>query len=331
MELTMTANLFQQTIGQPIKKNKITTLQINMGRKCNQVCTHCHVDASPNRTEEMSSEVIAQIIDMIPKFPQIRTIDLTGGAPEMHNGFREIVETASESGIEVIVRSNLTIFFEQGYDYLPDFYAKHKVRVVASLPCYLETNVDSMRGKGTYEKSIAAIKLLNERGYGKELTLDLVFNPALPKGEKFSLAPDQHKLEQDYKKQLLDKFGIIFSNLLVFINFPIGRFSKHLNKLDAYQKYIHFLHENFNPLTLDHLMCKNELSIDYQGMVYDCDFNQIAQVGSRLGDGNSGVTLKTILERESLDIIQDVQVRDYCFGCTAGSGASCGGTLVGNS
>ncbi len=319
---------FLDKIRIPIQKDPITTLQINLGRKCNQACHHCHVEASPRRTEEISEDVKKDLIKVIKGFKQIRTIDITGGAPEMHHGFREIVMTARSEGKEVIVRSNLTLFLEEGYEDLPDFFAEWEVRVVASLPCYLEENVDSMRGRGVYQKSVEAIKLLNARGYGKDLILDFVYSPSIPKGERFSLAPDQQQLEQDYKKYLKEHFDIEFNSLYAFTNLPIGRFAGHLESNNLHDAYLDFLETHYNPATLDHLMCRNQLSIDYEGNIYDCDFNQMTHVPSSVNGNGHKMNIRTLLDKNSLDLIEAVEVRDYCFGCTAGSGSSCSGSLV---
>lgn len=310
----------------PLKKDKITVLQVNLGRKCNLACIHCHVEASPLRKEEITEEIKNDIIEVIKKFPQIQSVDLTGGAPEMHHGFKEIVKVAREHDKEVIVRSNLTIFYEKGYEDLPDFFKEHKVRVTASLPCYLEDNVDAQRGKGTFDKSIQAIKDLNERGYGKDLTLDLVYNPAVPVDENFKLCPDQKSLDTDYRKFLGEKFGITFNNLFTVMNIPIGRFKKYLQIKKLDQQYLEFLQDQFNEATLPHLMCKNELSVDYEGNIYDCDFNQMEAVPA-LAKGKK-LTLKDLLAEGSLDLIENIQIRDYCYGCTAGAGSSCGGALL---
>ena len=322
-----TATRFNEKIKNVIPKDKITTLQVNLGRKCNQSCHHCHVDASPKRVEEISEDVKDNLIEVINTFDQIQTVDITGGAPECHYGFRDIVVSARKKNKEVIVRSNLTIFYEEGYQDLPDFFAQQGVNVTASLPCYLEQNVNALRGSGVYQKSIQAIKELNDRGYGKELTLNLVYNPAIPKQSMFSLPPDQQKLESDYKKYLKEQHNIDFSSLLAFTNLPLGRFSQHLKKNELEEDYITFLANNFNPSTLDFIMCRSLISVDYKGFVYDCDFNQIANLPC-INEKGEPIHLNTLLEEESLDIIREVRVRDYCFGCTAGSGSSCSGVLM---
>lgn len=320
---------FEAALGQPLTKTTISVLQINLGRKCNLSCSHCHVEAGPQRTEELSPEVCDQLVDLIHRFPQIQTVDLTGGAPEMNYGFRPIVDAARAQGKEVIVRSNLTIFFEPGYQDLPDYFAQNQLRVVASLPCYLEDNVDKMRGQGVYQDSIHALQLLNQKGYGRESTLivDLVYNPPVPTSENFSLTPEQTGLEKDYKAYLSEHFNIQFNSLFTITNLPIGRTKFHLNHRQLHQPYLHFLANQHNASTVDHLMCRNELSVDYLGQVYDCDFNQMEGLPAQDSHGRA-ITIGTLLERGTLDVIERVQTRPYCFGCTAGSGSSCGGSLV---
>jgi len=331
--VTQTATLavtpFRQKLRTPLTKNKITVLQINLGKRCNLACTHCHVEAGPKRTEELTPEICDQLIELIHRFPQIQTVDLTGGAPEMNYGFKPLVEAARATGKEVIVRSNLTIFFEPGYQDLPEYFAQHQVRVVASLPCYLEDNVDKMRGKGVYNDSIRAIQRLNQLGYGKnpQLILDLVYNPALPVSEDFSLTPNQVKLEQDYKWFLKENFDIEFNQLFTITNLPIGRTKFYLQRTKLYTPYLKFLEDNFNPTTVEHLMCRNELSIDYRGNVYDCDFNQMEEIPANSGTGET-LTVSKLLAAGSLDIIDEIRTASYCYGCTAGCGSSCGGALT---
>lgn len=216
---------FKEKLNSPLTKKGITVLQINLGKRCNLACTHCHVEASPKRTEELSPEICEQLIEVIHRFPQIQIVDLTGGAPEMNYGFKPLVEAAKATGKQVIVRSNLTIYFEDGFSDLPEYFAKHQVKIVASLPCYLADNVDKMRGDGVFNSSIKALQWLNNLGYGKDpnLSLDLVYNPQLPGNENFSLTPDQNKLERDYKMFLREHFNIVFHNLFTITNLPVGR------------------------------------------------------------------------------------------------------------
>ncbi|MEH2055395.1 MAG: arsenosugar biosynthesis radical SAM (seleno)protein ArsS [Nostoc sp.] len=320
---------FNHKLNSPLTKKGITVLQINLGKRCNLTCTHCHVEASPKRTEELSPEICEQLISLIHKFPEIKILDLTGGAPEMNYGFKPLVEAARITGKQVIVRSNLTIYFEDGFGDLPEYFAKHQVRVVASLPCYLADNVDKMRGAGVFESSVKALQWLNQLGYGKDqnLILDLVFNPQLPTGEKFSLAPEQSNLEQDYKMFLQEHFDIVFNNLFTITNLPVGRTKMHLERTKLYTSYLQFLELHFNPSTVEHLMCRNELSIDYLGNVYDCDFNQMMNLPAKTFNG-AILTVSKLLEAGSLDLISEVQTAAYCYGCTAGCGSSCGGALL---
>ncbi|NES98652.1 MAG: radical SAM/Cys-rich domain protein [Desertifilum sp. SIO1I2] len=320
---------FKEKLARPLSKNKITVLQINLGKRCNLACSHCHVEAGPKRTEELSPEICQQLIQVIHRFPQLQTIDLTGGAPEMNYGFRPLVEAARSENKEVIVRSNLTIFFESEFTDLPEYFAKNRLRVVASLPCYLEDNVDRMRGTGVYQASIQALQKLNQLGYGRqpELILDLVFNPQVPQSDRFSLTPQQQKLEQDYKRFLQENFGIEFNQLFTITNLPIGRTKFQLKKQKIHDAYLGFLESNFNPTTVDYLMCRNELSVDYLGNIFDCDFNQMENLPARMPNGEA-LTVAKLLELDNLDVLAEVQTAPYCYGCTAGCGSSCGGALI---
>jgi len=320
---------FEYKLKTTLTKEKITILQINLGKRCNLACTHCHVEAGPKRTEELTPEICSQLIELIQKFPQIQTVDLTGGAPEMNYGFRPLVEAAREAGKEILVRSNLTIFFVEGYQDLPEYFAEHQVRVVASLPCYLEDNVDKMRGNGVYQESIGALQRLNQLGYGQDpnLILDLVYNPALPNSDNFSLTPNQQNLETAYKQYLQEHFNIQFNHLLTITNLPIGRTKVYLQKQGLYDAYLQFLEDHFNPQTVPGLMCKPELSVDYLGQIYDCDFNQMEGLPARTATGET-LTVAKLLEWGKLDVIQQVRTAPYCYGCTAGAGSSCGGALL---
>jgi len=321
---------FDRQLATPLTKQRVTTLQINLGKKCNLACTHCHVEAGPNRTEELSPEICDRLIEIVDRFPQIETVDLTGGAPEMNYGFRPLVEAARSRGKAVIVRSNLTVFEVAGYDDLPDYFARHGLRVVASLPCYLADNVDKMRGSGVFDGSIRSLQRLNALGYGSDprLVLDLVYNPPLPLTEReFRLPPDQAGLATAYHDYLDREFGIQFDSLLTIANLPIGRTKQFLERRGLDRDYTRFLAENFNLATVDGLMCRNQLSIDYLGNVFDCDFNQMENIPARDREGRT-LTVTRLLELGTLDAIAQVGTADFCYGCTAGSGSSCGGALV---
>ncbi|BDA73018.1 Radical SAM [Calothrix sp. PCC 7716] len=320
---------FKEKLKLPLLKQQITVLQINLGKRCNLACSHCHVDAGPRRTEELSPEICQYLVELIEKFPQIKIVDLTGGAPEMNYGFTTLVEAARKNDKSVIVRSNLTIYFEQSFDYLPQYFVQNKVRVVASLPCYMADNVDKMRGNGVFDASIHALQWLNRLGYGTapDLILDLVYNSLLPTTEKFSLAPNQQSLESDYKRFLKNNFNIDFNNLFTITNLPVGRTKLHLERKKLYAPYLDFLEAHYNPDTVGNLMCRDEISIDYKGNIYDCDFNQMMNLPAKSKDGEA-LTVAKLLESGNLDVINEVQTAAYCYGCTAGSGSSCGGALL---
>ncbi len=302
-----------------IYKEPIETLQINIGYKCNQACRHCHVNSSPLRTEKMSNEIISLIPKIIDKY-KIKTLDITGGAPELHPEFKNLIASLSSKQIDIIDRCNLTIFFEEGYEDLPQFLAKNKVIVTASLPCYEQDNVEFQRGLGVFEKSINAIKILNDLGYGKKengLQLNLVYNPVSP-----ILPPSQKILEQDYKKILFEKYNIVFNNLYTITNMPINRYEESLRREGKLNIYYKLLKENFNENNLENLMCKKTISVNWLGEIYDCDFNQ--QINFRENKGPK--TLFDLLD-ESFTFDYRVAVKEHCFACTAGAGSSCGGTL----
>lgn len=321
---------FDVKIGAPLKKRPISVLQVNLGRRCNLSCSHCHVEAGPKRTEELSPLVCEQLIEIIQRFEQIKTVDLTGGAPEMNFGFKPIAEAARNAGKEVIVRSNLTIYFEPGFDDLPVYFAANKLRVVASLPCYLADNVDKMRGVGVFDASVRALQWLNRVGYGSDpsLILDLVYNPPLPLNEdKFSLPPEQRNLEKAYKDYLYKHFNIKFNQLFTITNLPIGRSKFYLNHRRLIEPYLVFLENNYNGATVENLMCRNHLSVDFWGNIYDCDFNQMEKLPARNKAGKT-ITVDMLLEAGNLDLIEEIQTADFCYGCTAGCGSSCGGALI---
>ena len=303
-----------------INKEPIETLQINIGYKCNQACKHCHVNSSPLRTEKMSNEIITIIPKIIDKY-KIKTLDITGGAPELHPEFRNLVTSLSSKNIDIIDRCNLTIFFEKGYEDLPQFLASNNVIVTASLPCYEKNNVERQRGFGVFEKSIKALKILNDLGYGKSkngLQLNLVYNPINP-----ILPPPQASLENDYKKILFEKYGISFNNLYTITNMPINRYSDSLEREGKLNAYYKLLKKNFNRNNLENLMCKKTISVNWLGQIYDCDFNQ--QINFQ---GNKGPKTLFDLMNNTFKFDYDIAVKEHCFACTAGSGSSCGGTLT---
>ncbi|AUT03609.1 radical SAM protein [Nostoc sp. CENA543] len=322
-------NPFSQKINSQLTKKNINILQINLGKRCNLSCNHCHVEASPKRTEELSPQICEQLIELIERFPEIQIVDLTGGAPEMNYGFKSLVAAARKNHKQVIVRSNLTIYFENGFGDLPEYFAQNQVRVVASLPCYLADNVDKMRGNGVFTASIKALQWLNQLGYGTDanLILDLVYNPQLPNSEKFSLTPEQSKLEQDYKLFLKENFNVVFNHLFTITNLPVGRTLFHLERKKLYSSYLQFLESHFNESTVEHLMCRDQLSVDYLGNVYDCDFNQMMNLPAKTANGEN-ITVAKLLAAGSLNLIDEIQTADYCYGCTAGCGSSCGGALL---
>ena len=302
-----------------VKKGIIDTLQINIGYKCNQACKHCHVNSSPSRTEMMSKDIIRIIPEIISKHG-IKTLDITGGAPELHPQFKELILSLRDNKIKIIDRCNLTIFFEEGYQYLPRFLAENEVIVYASLPCYEKDNVEKQRGFGVFDKSIEAIKILNKFGYGKSgsnLLLNLVYNPINP-----TLPPPQDELEDAYKRVLFKNHKIIFNNLFTITNMPINRYAEQLKSKGELDQYLNLLINNFNKKNLQNIMCKNTISVDYLGNIYDCDFNQ--QINLK-----SDNAPKTIFDLATDENIEDyeISVSNHCFACTAGSGSSCGGSL----
>lgn len=304
----------------PLKPTGIDVFQINLGKMCNQVCTHCHVDAGPDRKEIMTKDSMLLCLDAIDK-TNCTTVDLTGGAPEMNPNFRWFVEELSKKGKHIIVRCNLTIVVaNKKYNDLPEFFKKHKVEVVSSMPCYTESNTDAQRGDGVFNDSIKALQMLNKVGYGKQdsdLILNLVFNPG-----GASLPPSQEGLEKDYKKELKEKFDIEFNLLFAITNLPISRFLEFLVASERYDDYMNLMVDSFNPEAAKNVMCRNTISISWDGYLYDCDFNQIldlkvAAKGQHLSDLN-------LTELENRNII----VNNHCYGCTAGAGSSCGGTIA---
>ena len=314
--------LLQNSQFPEIHRSTLEILQVNLGYLCNQTCQHCHVNAGPSRTELMTEQTIADILSIL-KWQNVHTLDLTGGAPEMNPLFHELVSKATSMGVKVIDRCNLSILSEPGYEDLTEFLTRHKVEIVASLPCYLEQNVDGQRGKGVYQKSIDGLQMLNQAGYamnGTGLTLNLVYNPTGP-----YLPPGQQQLETDYKKYLLDHFQIQFNQLFTITNMPIARFGSSLISQGKFEEYMNLLKDSMNLANMNGLMCKNQLSIDWLGYVYDCDFNQMLKLNLQHPDSKQNLHVRDIVDLDMSDI--EIIVADHCFGCTAGHGSSCGGAL----
>ncbi len=315
-----TLPLLEKTRFPVIRRAHLETLQINLGYKCNQSCVHCHVNAGPNRTEMMDVDTMA-LIPQVLAARQIGTLDLTGGAPELHEGFRDLVRAARAQGVRVIDRCNLTILFEPGQEGLAAFLAAQRVEVVASMPCYSAANVDKQRGDGVFDLSIAALQQLNALGYGRQgsgLVLNLVYNP-----QGASLPPEQQKLQADYKRELLQHFGIVFNELFALTNMPIQRFGSTLVSKGTFDAYMDLLRSSFQEQNLPGVMCRSTVSVDWQGWLSDCDFNQ--QLGLPLGTSGLKRHLRDLL-KTGLDE-QTIRVAGHCFGCTAGQGSSCGGAL----
>jgi radical SAM/Cys-rich protein len=317
-----TLTLLEQTDFPHICRDELTILQVNLGYLCNLSCTHCHVNAGPKRTELMQKDTIELVLAFIEK-ENIKILDLTGGAPEMNPHFRRLVTAAREMGINVIDRCNLVILEEPGYEDLPGFLAANQVEITASLPCYLEDNVDRQRGKGTFSASIAALQKLNNLGYGLEngeLRLNLVFNP-----QGAVLPPAQQPLEKAYKDHLREDYGIEFNQLFVMTNLPIQRFGSMLVGKGLFNDYLQLLKDNHRPENLARVMCRNTLSIDWQGYAYDCDFNQMLQLPLGAA-GTEKIHLKQLIGCSLAGA--PISVRQHCYGCTAGQGSSCSGALI---
>ncbi len=308
---------FLTACGQPLTALSARTIQVNIGLKCNLACRHCHVESSPHRTESMSWQTMQTVLDWAQRLG-IETLDITGGAPEMHTSFRRFVSEARKLGLHVIVRTNLTVMLLEEHRDLPHWLARRQVHLVASLPCYLATNVDRQRGRQVHSQSIAVLRQLNEVGYGRrdELRLDLIYNPL---GTK--LPPDQSELESAYRRELKRRFGIDFHRLATLANFPIGRFQRDLErdgKLEAYQS---MLQSSFNPATLPELMCRHQWHVGWDGTLYDCDFNFALGIPAAGTPNIRDVDPHAHLRRT-------IMTGDHCFACTAGRGSSCGGALV---
>ncbi|HHB78831.1 MAG TPA: radical SAM/Cys-rich domain protein [Saprospiraceae bacterium] len=305
----------------PLTVSKLEIFQINLGKMCNQSCAHCHVDAGPDRKEIMTRENLEICLDILRKHPQIHTVDLTGGAPEMNPHFSWFVESCAEMGKKIMVRSNLTIIVSNPkYHYLPEFFAKHRVEVISSLPFYSAKRTDKQRGEGVFEDSIRAIELLNNQGYGQKdsgLMLHLVYNPS-----GAFLPGNQLSLEAEFKRQLARRHDIVFNNLLAITNLPINRFLDYLVANDNYEFYMEQLLDAYNPATIDGLMCRNTISVSWDGFLYDCDFNQMLDLKTACTSQHiRDFDVRSLEERA-------VVLGQHCYGCTAGAGSSCGGTIT---
>ena len=304
-----------------LTRNRVDTLQINLGKRCNLACHHCHVESSPKRREKLSPEGCARVIDLLKKNPEVRTLDLTGGAPELHEGFRDLISSARSLGLRVIDRCNLTVLFEAGQEDTAEFLADQGVEIVASLPCYTPENLEAQRGRGVFAASIEALRHLNTLGYGRgepDRVLDLVYNPI-----GAHLPPPQAELEAEYRVRLAEDFGIRFDRLLTLTNMPIKRFAHDLARSGQMEAYMALLVAHFNPATLPGLMCRSMLSVDYRGQLFDCDFNQALDLPV-LGPAQD------IWATDHLaDLLgQRIRTASHCLGCTAGTGSSCSGALV---
>jgi radical SAM/Cys-rich protein len=312
-------NRFEQRLAEhhlALRRDALQTLQLNVGRKCNQACRHCHVDAAPWRTEMMNGVTARRVADWIAEHrPPV--VDITGGAPELNEHFKFLVEASRAADAHVIDRNNLTIIEEPGYDYLPAYLAGHEVEVIASLPCYSAENVNKQRGNGVFEKSISALRKLNAVGYGTSLPLNLVYNPL-----GANLPGPQQELEADYKEVLQREFGIVFNHLYTITNQPIARFAEDLRRQSRWEEYLELLAKSFNPDTVSGLMCRATLSVDHEGRLYDCDFNQMLDMKIRNGRDLFlwDITPDTLTGRA-------IQTGDHCLACTAGCGSSCTGAL----
>lgn len=312
---------FSEKIKEVLGADKLTgsslkVFQVNLGRWCNQACKHCHVDASPIRTEDMTQEIATQCIEVIKNTPSIETVDITGGAPEGSRVFKYFVEESRKLGKHVIDRCNLTILEEPGFEWLYDFLLQHKVEIVSSLPHYAAASTDKQRGNGVFGKSITALKKLNSLGYGKDLPLNLVYNPV-----GIFLSAPQEQLQREFKEQLFSKYNIVFDNLYCINNIPMNRFLESLVRNKKFDVYMEKLINAYNPSTVEGLMCRHQISVGYEGDLFDCDFNQMLEMKAEPIGHLKDFNYETFLNRE-------IKVHNHCFGCTAGSGSSCGGELV---
>lgn len=313
-----------------LRKTKVSVLQFNIGRLCNQACRHCHVDSSPARSgavDNASGTLIDEVLRFLGENPSVTTLDITGGAPELNPHFKRLVIGARALGRKVLVRHNITVQEEVGMEDLPEFFREHEVELFCSLPCYLEENVDQQRGNGVFDASILGLQRLNAIGFGVEgsgLTLNLVYNPVGP-----TLPPAQEDLEPAYREQLQERFGISFHSLLTITNQPIHRFRDALERSGAYGAYMDLLRENFNPATLASVMCRDAISLRWDGRLFDCDFNLVKDL-PMVEEGGKELRLADLMTADAVATTsrQSIRVEDHCFACTAGAGSSCGGALV---
>ena len=301
----------------PVHRASLETLQVNLGYLCNLSCVHCHVNAGPHRTEQMDRETIDTLLALLDR-AAIHTLDLTGGAPELNPHFRYLVREARALDVHVIDRCNLTVLLEPGQEDLADFLAEQQVEICASLPCYVQENVEAQRGKGVYDASIQALQQLNALGYGAERILNLAYNPVGP-----VLPPPQEALEAEYRRELKDRFGIRFNHLMTITNMPISRFGSVLLAQGQYTEYMHLLRENFSQSNMETLMCRRLLSVDWQGFLYDCDFNQMLDLPLLASDRRRHI--RDLLSTLTLD--EPIITGEHCYGCAAGQGSSCAGAL----
>lgn len=312
-------NDFDKRTGGPVMAEKIDTLQVNVGLQCNQACAHCHLECSPARSESMAWETMQRVIDLAAEIKP-GLVDITGGAPELNPHLKRFILTLRERGHTILVRTNLSVMTEEGYEDYPDFFAQNQVGLVASLPCYLEENVDKMRGSHCFARSVSALRRLNEMGYGREpgLAIDLVFNPAVGT----ALPPCQEALERDYKREMDTRYGVVFNRLLTIANVPIGRTMDELKRQGVERQYMEMLNASFNPATVDGLMCRHQINIGWDGRLYDCDFNQALDLPVNHGapDRIEEFDLEELVHRQ-------VVTGPHCFACTAGAGSSCSGAI----
>ncbi|GAB1266397.1 arsenosugar biosynthesis radical SAM protein ArsS [Aurantivibrio infirmus] len=323
-----TEPLLRETSFPSIQRGTLTTLQVNLGYLCNLSCTHCHVNAGPKRTELMTKENIDKVIECL-RTKNVKVLDVTGGAPEMNPHFKYLVSEARKLDVQVIDRCNLTVLLEPGFEEMGKFLAEHKVVISASLPCYTEQNVTEQRGKGVFEQSIAALQYLNNLGYGQgdpDLQLHLVYNP-----NGTFLPPPQESLQQDYKRELLKDYGITFDELLTITNMPISRFGGMLLAKNLYAEYMQLLKDNFSDANLANVMCRSLISVDWQGYIYDCDFNQMLNWpipnhnNEMIGSDKIRLHISDLFSDH--DLPKDIVIGEHCYGCTAGQGSSCSGAL----